>query len=168
MSDSTPLRRIALGELKHELSSTRRILERIPEDRTGWKPHAKSMSLGGLGWHIANILMWQRYVLQSDEYDFAAAPPPRTDDPSREEILRHFDEHAGAFQAALDAADDESLGRTWRLRNGDHVIAEATRVRMIRGFGINHLVHHRGQLSVYLRLLDVPVPSLYGPTADER
>ena len=168
MSDSAPLRMVALGDLKHELETTRRVLARVPAEKVSWKPHDKSMSLGALSWHVANIVMWQKLILQHDEYDLATGPPSRTDDPPIEETIAHFEANAGPLQAALETADDDMLNRPWRLRFGDQVILHTTRVRTLRGFGISHMIHHRAQLTVYLRLLDVPVPSVYGPTADER
>ena len=159
---------LATGDLEHELVTTRRMLERAPEEHFAWKPHEKSMSLGALAGHIANLLWWQTMMLQQDEFDMAAPQPPRTAPESRAALLQEFDEKAAVLREALAQTDEAALAQPWTLRSGDHVIFTQPRVAVLRGFGISHMVHHRGQLSVYLRLLDVPVPPSYGPTADER
>lgn len=158
---------LTLGDLGHELATTRRLLERVPDEHLGWKPHERSMSLGELATHIANLVGLQVAMVQQDEYDFATAPPPVASAESREALLRTFDENEKALHEALEGARDEAFGRTWTLRHGEHVIQQQPRAAAMRVIGINHLVHHRGQLSVYLRLLEVPLPSIYGPTADE-
>jgi uncharacterized damage-inducible protein DinB len=169
MSENTrpPLRKIALGDLETEIATTRRVLERIPDEHFEWKPHARSMSLGGLATHIATIPFYGTAVLQGQDFDVAAPLPPNPPATTRDEVLRRFEETVAAFRALLEDADDLSLREPWNLRSGEHVILTAPRIGMLRGMVVSHLVHHRGQLSVYLRLLDVPVPSIYGPTADE-
>lgn len=168
-SASLTLKQAALGDLGAELASTRRVLERLPEEHFTWKPHEKSMSLGALGYHVANLLSWQNAILASDTFDLASAPPPRTTLPeSLDEILRVFDENAAAFTRAFDELDDAALAADWTLRHGSHVIHTQPRAMALRNMGISHMIHHRAQLGVYLRLLDVPVPPVYGPTADER
>ena len=162
-----PLKRIALGDLESEIATTRRVLERIPEEHFDWKPHAKSMSLGGLATHIATIPFYGTAVLQGQDFDVAAPLPPNPLATTRAEILGRFDETVAAFRALLEDADDLSLREPWSLRSGEHVVFTQPRIGVLRGLVVSHLVHHRGQLSVYLRLLDVPVPSIYGPTADE-
>jgi uncharacterized damage-inducible protein DinB len=169
MSEATrpPLRKIALGDLETEIATTRRVLERVPEEHLDWKPHAKSMSLGGLVTHIATIPFYGTAVLQGQDFDVAAPLPPNPLATTRDEILRRFDETVAALRALLEGADDLSLREPWSLRNGEQVVFTLPRIGVLRGLVVSHLVHHRGQLSVYLRLLDVPVPSIYGPTADE-
>lgn len=165
----TSIKQLALGDVDHEIATTRRLLERVPDEHLGWKPHEKSMTLGGLASHLASLLAWQIGMVEEDGFDVGVAPPPRTAGPlSRDEVLRSFDENAAALRSALDAARDDSLSEPWTLRKGDHVIFTQPRLAAIRGMGMSHVIHHRGQLSVYLRLLDVPLPPIYGPTADER
>ena len=161
------LKKLALGDLDFELANTRRMLERVPDEHFDWKPHEKSMSLGDLASHLANLLYWNMQILQADGLDFAAqGPSPR--DASRADLLQRFDEQKTALDAVVEQFDEATLGETWTLRNGDHVLFARPRAAVLRNFGISHMVHHRGQLSVYLRLLGVPVPPTYGPTADER
>lgn len=160
------LKQLALGDLAHELETTRRVLERVPELHLDWKPHAKSFSLGQLATHLTQIPYWVTITLTQDELDAAAAPriePPAT----VEELMRRFDENAAGARESLANADESTFGQNWTLRAGDHVILTMPRLAVLRSFCISHMIHHRGQMSVYLRLLDVPVPSIYGPTADE-
>jgi uncharacterized damage-inducible protein DinB len=161
------LKQLALGDLNHELSLTRKLLERVPDAHLGWKPHEKSMSLGGLALHVATIPYWLTRVLEADSFDLAQAtrnPPPN----SLQDILNAFEDRVGAMRRALDAADDAALVRVWQLRRGDQVLQSMPRVAVIRTMGISHMIHHRAQLGVYLRMLDVPLPPMYGPTADEQ
>ena len=159
-------KQIALADLEQEIATTRRALERVPDEHLDWKPHEKSMSLGALATHLAGIAFYGVATMQGDELDFAGRPPTPVA-ASRDELLIGFDENITTFRALLDTADDEAINRPWSLRNGEHVVFTLPRVAVLRRLVINHMVHHRGQLSVYLRLLDVPVPSMYGPTADE-
>ena len=161
------LKRAALGDLAHEISTTRRVLERVPDEHLSWKPHAKSFSLGHLALHIANLLLWQITTVRQDGLDLATLPQGQPEPSSRDEVLRRFDENAATLREAMESLDDAALQEPWTLRRGDHVVFQQPRLAVLRGMGISHLVHHRGQLSVYLRLLDVPVPPIYGPTADE-
>jgi uncharacterized damage-inducible protein DinB len=162
-----PLRKVALGDLANELVGTRRVLERVPEDQLEWRPHARSMSLGELTTHLVNLLFWQNLVLEREELDLDAVPSMRSVIASRTEWLDEFDRNAAKLQELLDAAGDAELSGMWTLRKGGHSVFTLPRVAALRGMGISHLVHHRGQLTVYLRMLDVPVPGLYGPSADE-
>jgi uncharacterized damage-inducible protein DinB len=171
MSTESPaapsVQQIALGDLEHELASTRTLLERIPDDQLDWKPHAKSMALGALALHIATLPFWLQHVAESDHLDLLGLPrnaPPA----SRQEVLDAFDSHVAAMRAALQGADDAALLASWELRMGDKVLQRMPRLAVMRGMGINHFIHHRAQLGVYLRMLDVPLPPMYGPTADER
>lgn len=163
-----PLRMIALGDLEHELATTRRVLQRVPEAHFDYKPHAKSMSLRELASHTANIPGWGSTTLSTEELDFAQPmeqpPVPQT----TAELVAAFDAGAAMLRDAVGAADDAALRATWTARQGEHVVFSLPRVGVLRGFIVSHLIHHRAQLGVYLRLLDVPVPSMYGPTADER
>jgi uncharacterized damage-inducible protein DinB len=161
------LKKVALGDLEHEIATTRRVLERIPEEHFDWKPHAKSMSLGGLSTHIATIPVYGVSVLRGEDFDLAAPLPPNPLAATRDEVLRRFDETAATLRAMLEEAEEPSLREPWSLRAGERIIFTQPRIGVLRGLIISHMVHHRGQLSVYLRLLDVPVPSIYGPTADE-
>ncbi len=162
------LRQLTLGDLDHELASTRRVLERVPEEHLAWRPHEKSWSLGELAFHLANLAYWQISIVREDEFDLASAPPPAVGGAkSCEELLRTFEASASALQDALSRLDDAALGAPWTLRRGEQVLIRRRRGAVLRGMGISHMIHHRGQLTVYLRLLDVPVPGLYGPSADE-
>ncbi|HEX6042417.1 DinB family protein [Longimicrobium sp.] len=165
---ATPsLKAAALGDLEQELRVSRSLLERVPEDRLDFKPHEKSFSLGSLATHIANLPYWITATLQSDSFDLSNVSH-REPAANRQELLKLFDDTAADMRAALDAASDADLLRTWELRMGDRVLQRMPKLGVIRGMGISHFIHHRGQLSVYLRLLDVPLPPMYGPTADER
>ena len=149
-----------------ELAVTRRMLSRVPTEHFDWKPHPKSMTLGTLVAHLVNLLNWQLVTLTEDQFDFAN-PSSRAPIPSTtEESLQIFDDYAARVHEALGGIDASTLAKLWTLRNGDQVIFEQPKAAVFRT-GISHIVHHRGQLSVYLRLLDVPVPPSYGPTADE-
>lgn len=163
--------RYYLPEFEQEMATTRRVLERVPADKLDWKPHAKSMSLGQLASHVAQLPDWMSNILEADEFDFR--PPDRpayaqADCKSSQELLDLFDRSVATARKAVGAAREDSLDTPWTLKAGDFTIFTAPRWSVFRGFGMNHIVHHRAQLSVYLRLLDVPVPGIYGPTADER
>ncbi len=155
-----------LAEFDHEMGTTRRLLERLPDAQLGWKPHEKSMTLAGLATHLANLPNWGTTILNDRSYDVAAGPPNLTASSSRAEVLAHFDGAVARTRAALDKTDAE-LSAQWKLTRGDQELFSLPRAVAFRMFVLYHLVHHRGQLSVYLRLNDVPVPAIYGPTADE-
>lgn len=159
-----------LPEYDHELATTRRLLERVPEAEFGWKPHEKSMTLGQLAGHVANIPFWLSATLNAPFYDVSAGDTEATlDSPaSREVLLKAFDEKVSKARASLAKATDAEMMAPWALKSGGHEIFSMPRASAIRTFVMNHLIHHRGQLSVYLRLKDVPLPSIYGPTADEQ
>jgi uncharacterized damage-inducible protein DinB len=161
-----PLKDGLLAEFDHEMATTRKLLDRVPDDRLSWRPHLKSMSLGGLATHLANIPVWGSYILNEPFFDLAAGPPNLEESKSRVEILASFDECRTRTRAALDKTDGELLA-AWALRRGIHVMFSMPRATAFRTFVLYHIVHHRGQLSVYLRLNDVPVPAIYGPSADE-
>jgi uncharacterized damage-inducible protein DinB len=162
------LRDTVLFGLDAELASTRRVLEAVPGDKLDWRPHPKSFALGSLAAHIANLVAWQTMILETDDLDLSVPIPRNAPPATTAALLETFDGNAEALRAALATADDAHLGTTWALRHGAHEIAAAPRVQMMRGMGgLSHLIHHRGQLTVYLRLLDVPVPGVYGPSADD-
>jgi uncharacterized damage-inducible protein DinB len=155
-----------LAEFDHEMGATRRVLARIPDDRLAWTPHPKSMSLGGLGTHVANLPFWSEGILTVSFFDLETLPPPQREQTTSAGILRLFDETTKGARALMDRTDPEYLA-PWTLRRGAQVLFTMPRVAAFRSFVINHMIHHRGQLTVYLRLNDVPLPALYGPTADE-
>ena len=164
MSSNTAL----LAELRHESVNTRKMIERIPTDKLEWRPHEKSMTLGRLATHIAESSIWVKRTVEADEYDFAKSGFSRESKESTEAILQLFDERLAEAIKILESASDETLDERWALRNGDQIYFSVPRKVNIRNFAFNHIYHHRGQLSVYLRLLDVAVPGMYGPSADER
>lgn len=161
---------VLLPEFDHEWANTRRTLERIPEDKLDWKPHEKSFPMGHLGAHIANILNWAVHTVNDESVDLAPpdAPPPQNKPPaSRQEILDTFDKNLAEARAAIAGASDEHLKKPWTLLHGGNTIFTMPRIAVLRGAIMNHSIHHRAQLGVYLRLNDVAVPALYGPSADE-
>jgi len=163
MSLSEPI----AAELQREAATTRRMLERVPQDSLAWKPHEKSMTLGRLAGHIAELPSLVIPTLTLDELDFAAGSFQPFAPSNTAELLEKFDKNIAEAVGALKDQPDEHLLKTWRLRNGEQVFFELPRVSVLRTMALNHVIHHRGQLSVYLRLLGVPLPSVYGPTADE-
>ena len=160
------LNQALLPEFDHEMQSTRRTLERVPEDKLGWKPHQKSMSLGGLATHLATINHWVDATIGMDSFDVAGVPPT-PELKSRGEILAMFDQNAASARKAIAGASDADLMKPWSLLSSGKAVFTLPRIAVLRSFILNHTIHHRGQLSVYLRLNDVPVPSIYGPSADE-
>ena len=158
-----------LAQFDHEMATTRRVLERVPLERADWAPHAKSSTLGHLAAHIAAIPGYAAMVAAKSEVDLASGDRPPTAEPTtREELLATFDANVRRGREAVAGVDDDAMRAQWTLRMGSRTVLSAPRVAAFRGFVLSHLVHHRGQMSVYLRLLDVPVPSIYGPTADEQ
>jgi uncharacterized damage-inducible protein DinB len=153
--------------MRQEAKTTRRLLERVPEASFGWKPHEKSMTLGRLAAHVAELPELVIPALTRDELDFAAGDFKPFEPQSTAELLEKFDRNISAAVEALRRQPDDRMGEKWKLRSGDRVLFEMPRAMVVRFVGLNHVVHHRGQLSVYLRLLDVPLPSIYGPSADE-
>jgi uncharacterized damage-inducible protein DinB len=155
-----------LPEFDHEMATTRRTLERVPDDKFGWKPHQKSFSMGDLATHVANLPSWTVITIDQDAFDLSAPfeSPKAT---RRADLLRLFDANVAAARAKLAGAGDGTLTGSWTLRSGSQVHFTMPRVAVLRSFVMNHLIHHRAQLGVYLRLNDVPVPESYGPSADE-
>lgn len=158
-----------LPEFDQEMARTRKVLERVPEDLLGWRPHPKSWTLAELATHVAWIGAWTTPTLQQAELDLASptAPPSPKAAGSRRDLLALFDGVRAAARPALEAADEACLAKPWSLKAGDQVFFTMPRGGVMRTFVLNHLIHHRGQLEVYLRLNDVPLPALYGPSADE-
>jgi uncharacterized damage-inducible protein DinB len=157
-----------LPEFDHEMGSTRRLLERVPEAAFAWKPHEKSFSLGDLSGHIANLLHWVELTLYRTELDLAAPDVQRAASPaSLGELLERFDRNVKKARAEINDQTDAALMAPWTLKNDGHEMFTMPRMAVLRSFVMNHLIHHRGQLTVYLRLQNVPLPSIYGPTADE-
>jgi uncharacterized damage-inducible protein DinB len=154
-----------LAEYDHEVATTRKLLERLPDERLPWKPHPKSMSLGGLGTHLANLPTWAGNILDEPFFDLAGMTIA-TEKTSRDDILKTFDENTKRAREMMDKTDAEYVAR-WSLRRGGQEMFNLPRIAALRSFVMNHIIHHRGQLSVYLRLNDIPVPPIYGPTADE-
>lgn len=158
-----------LPEFDHEMANTRETLTRVPEERFEWGPHPKSSSLGKLVTHIANLPSWAGLIIARDELDIAPVGqgpfrvPQAT---SLQEVLDEFDRHVAATRSAISEANDDHLMQPWSLLYGGKTVTTMPRAALLRNF-MSHIVHHRAQLGVYLRLLDVPVPSLYGPSADE-
>jgi uncharacterized damage-inducible protein DinB len=155
-----------LAEFDHEMATTRKLLERLPEEKLSWKPHAKSMSLGGLATHLANLPHWGRTILNESSFDLGATPPNLQEKTSRADILAAFDDTTREARTSLNKTDAELMA-PWALKRGGHEMFSLPRMAAFRTFVLYHIVHHRGQLSVYLRLNDVPVPAIYGPSADE-
>lgn len=154
-------------ELEQEAQSTRKMLERLPADKLTWKPHEKSMTLGRLAMHLAEIPGWVNATLLADELDFEKMDYKPVEAASSEEAVKKFDETLAAAIETLKKTDDAEMMKNWTMRSGDQVYFTMPKIAVLRGFVYSHLVHHRGQMSVYLRLLEVPVPGSYGPSADD-
>lgn len=165
--DAATAMRLALGDLEAELAGTRLVLARLPQDRLSWKPHEKSFSVMELGIHLANLLQWLVATIRDSEFDMAAAPD-RDVPETVAALLELYDRRVEETREAAANMTVDDLLSDWTLRNGDHVIFTQTRSLVLRGFVLSHMIHHRGQLTVYLRMLDIPLPPVYGPTADEQ
>jgi uncharacterized damage-inducible protein DinB len=152
-------------ELEQEACTTRRVLERVPEDKLSWRPHPKSFSLGQLAQHIAGGQKHIAKIACEEVHEIAIVNP--TEATSRQELLQTFDESTAGAKETLQKIDDKAILSTWTGKRNGTTILSIPRVAFIRSILMNHIIHHRGQLSVYLRLLDVPLPSIYGPSADE-
>ncbi|HKP75191.1 MAG TPA: DinB family protein, partial [Longimicrobiaceae bacterium] len=142
----------AFGDLEQELATTRRVLERVPDEHWNWRPHDKSMTLGRLASHLAELPYLGAAVMQHEAFDVATDRPKRDDPTNREELLRAFDQAASALTAAVDAAPADAWGKTWQLKAAGEVFISLPRAAALRVMAISHPIHHRGQLSVYLRL----------------
>jgi uncharacterized damage-inducible protein DinB len=155
------------AEFRQESATTRRLLERVPEGKLDWKPHEKSMTLGNLAAHVAQLPSLIAPALTQDEFDFNTGDFQPFKPANVAELLAEFDRNIASASELLKNQADERMQDNWRLRSGETVFFELPRAGVVRSMVLNHIVHHRGQLSVYLRLLDVPIPSIYGPSADE-
>jgi len=156
-----------LAELENEAKVTRTCLERVPADKFDWKPHEKSMTFGRLASHVAEMFGWTESTVKHDVLDFATMEYTPFEPKTTEELVAFFDDHISKAKAALAETSDEAFMKDWTMRNGEQVYFTMPKVAVMRSFVMNHIIHHRGQLSVYLRLNDIPVPALYGPSADE-
>lgn len=160
-----------LGEFDHEMANTRKTLDRIPEGKFEWKPDPKSMTLGKLAVHIATIPLWGKMTLESQSFDVNPPAGQQWQQPeakTRAELLAIFDKAMPELRSAIASASDESMMTPWSLLNGGKSVFTMPRVAVLRAMIMNHMIHHRAQLCVYYRLNAVPVPALYGPSADEQ
>ncbi|MGI8733259.1 MAG: DinB family protein [Pyrinomonadaceae bacterium] len=165
-----PLSDALLPEFDLEMANTRKTLERVPTDKLDWTPHAKSMTMGGLATHLSNLPSWTNYTIDEDSLDLAPGGvplPQATPVTSSAELLEVFDSNVAKARAAIAGASDEDLFKMWALQRAGTTLMTLPKVAVLRGFVLNHNIHHRAQLGVYLRLNDIPVPSIYGPSADE-
>jgi uncharacterized damage-inducible protein DinB len=159
-----------IGEFDHEMANTRKSLDRVPEAKFDWKPHTKSFSMGALAGHIAFVPQWVKAIVEMPEFDVNPPGGQQVQMPTlktREEIVAYFDKGVAEARAAILSASDENLMKQWSLLSGGKTVFAMPRIAVLRSMIMNHLVHHRGQLTVYLRMNDIPVPALYGPSADE-
>ena len=154
-----------LKELEGEAAASRKCLERIPENLFGWKPHERSMAMGYLALLVAEIPRWISHVIEVGEIDFATFQHFQPKDSS--ELVRHFEENLKGAREALQKVSDQSLSEPFSLKNQGQVLFTSSKKETV-GQSINHLVHHRGQLTIYMRLNEIPVPSIYGPSADDK
>lgn len=170
MEKEMPLNSALLPEFDHEMANTRKTLERIPEDKLDWKPHEKSFTMRALATHLATLPSWAVYTINEAKLDLAPpGQPPMQNTPatSVQDALARFDESVSTARAAIAGASDEQLLESWTLLHSGHAVFTLPRIAVLRSFVMNHNVHHRAQLGVYLRLNDVAVPAIYGPSADE-
>lgn len=156
-----------VAEMEHEAAVTRRVLERVPTEKFDWKPHEKSMSFRQLASHAAEIFAWTIPSVQDPELDFAKWEYKPFEPATTQDLVDFFDKNVEAALEALRNLPDSVFSEMWSLRNGDTIYFTLPKAAVMRSFVMNHIVHHRGQLSVYLRLNDIPVPAIYGPSADE-
>jgi uncharacterized damage-inducible protein DinB len=163
------LKQAFINEIKHEGANTRKLLERVPMDEPGWQPHERSRNIDQLAKHVANIYNWVPYILSHDEIDFGKGGfwPPFPGMKSAEELAQFLDQAKSSAIHALENASEEDLMKNITMRRGETVMNTLPKAAAIRNLALNHLVHHRAQLGVYLRLQDIPIPGMYGPSADE-
>lgn len=155
-----------LSEFDQEMASTRKILDCVPEDKFAWKPHAKSMSMDRLASHVAEMPGWGAAIVNDDKLDLTPDWKPFVAS-TKAELLEALDKNVAAARAAIAGASDEHLGKIWTFSFAGHTVFALPRTAALRSMMMSHVIHHRGQLSVYLRLNDVPIPGMYGPSADE-
>ena|SRR5215470_18245194 len=158
-----------LPEFDHEMANTRKTLERVPDDKFAWKPHEKSSAMGALASHLANLPSWANATIDLEEFDMAPGGEQIRTEPlnSTAAVLETFDSNVAKARAAIAGASDEHFFKSWSLLSNGNPIFSLPRAAVLRSFVMSHMIHHRAQLGVYLRLNDVPVPSIYGPSADE-
>lgn len=165
------LAQMLVPEFDMEIATTRKVLERVPEDKFGWKPHEKSGTLGWLAKHVAELPGWVGVTIKMDLFDLSPVDGPRMEPTplptTSKELLDLLDKKAAEARALLVDASDETMMKPWSLARQGAVLMTMPKAAVLRTFVLSHLIHHRGQLSVYLRLNDIPVPSIYGPSADE-
>jgi uncharacterized damage-inducible protein DinB len=164
--ESRNISQAILPEFDQEMANTRKSLERVPEDKLSFNPHTKSMALGALATHVATINQWAEAIFGQESFDVSTVPP-NPELKSRAELLAAFDKSTSTARKAIADSTDAHFMKPWTLKAGDNTIFTLPRVAVVRSFLLNHGIHHRAQLGVYLRLNDVPVPSIYGPSADE-
>lgn len=164
--DSKNLSQALLPEFDHEMANTRKSLERIQDDKLSFRPHPKSTTLGGLATHLATINGWTDSILGTDSFDVSTAPSA-TEIKSRDAVLAEFDKNVAAARKKIASATDAQLLKPWSLLSKGQNVFTLPRIAVLRSFILSHTIHHRAQLGVYLRLNDIPVPSIYGPSADE-
>ena len=155
-----------LPEFDQEMATARRVIERVPAEKFGYKPHDRSMTMGALASHIAEMPTWATTGIAMDSIDLAGGYQP-FQPKSTAELLAAFDKNVAGAHDAIAGASDETLMKSWSLKRGEVTLMTLPKIAVVRSFVLNHVIHHRGQLSVYLRLNDIPVPSMYGPSADE-
>ena len=163
-----PVKDAFIAELKHETALTKKMLERVPLEKADWKPHEKSMTIGRLATHIAENVKWISDIIHIDDFDFATKSFKSYSAASSDELLKIFQDNLDAAIHDLSSMTDDDFNKKWIVRAGEKIMYNTPKKVAIRGWGFSHQIHHRGQLSVYLRLLDIPVPGMYGPSADER
>ncbi len=161
-----PIKDTLLPEFDHEMATCRTVIERVPEANFGYKPHEKSMTMGVLASHIADMPSWAAASIAQDSMDMASGFKP-FQAASNADLLATFDKNVAAARGAIAGATDDTFMKMWSLKRGDQTLMSMPKIAVVRSFVLNHLIHHRGQLSVYLRLNNVAVPSIYGPSADE-
>lgn len=161
------LRDTLITEIKKEAANTEKMLERIPADQFAWRPHQKSNTLKGLSTHIASLAGMTGLIVNSEYLDFAEGTLKQPEINSTKDLLDVFKEGTQNSIQALEAADEDALKANWVMRSGDYLIMEGPKAEIIRTMGMNHVYHHRAQLGVYLRLLNIPIPGMYGPSADD-
>lgn len=157
-----------IAELKNEAAKTKKMIERVPAEKADWKPHDKSMTLGRLTLHVIDMTDWITYTIKSDELDLAGSFPNDPMPADGAGLVKRLDKLEAEAINALENVTDEELNKPWTLRHGDHIIFTMPKKAVLRDMCFNHIIHHRGQLSVYLRLLNIPIPGMYGPSADEQ
>jgi uncharacterized damage-inducible protein DinB len=165
-----PISQSLLYEFDHEMGNTRKMLERVPEDKLDFRPHPKSWTMIELATHVASIPSWAAPTIDQDSLDFAPVGQPPYKNPvatSKTELLETFDKNVTSARTAIGGASDETLLKPWTLLAGGNVIFTMPRTAVLRSFVMNHLIHHRGQLGLYLRMTDTAVPGMYGPSGDE-